>query len=76
MSEMLVDSGKKLKIKFPQEDQDKQFNWYLYYDTPVHEAPYYRKVSERVFRKQNRVPDMFIVTCSPPSTRAAHKIYD
>jgi len=30
MSEMLIDSGKKLKIKFPQEDQDKQFNWYLY----------------------------------------------
>jgi len=30
MSEMLLDSGKKLKIKFPQEDQDKQFNWYLY----------------------------------------------
>ena len=30
MSEMLVDSGKELKIKIPQEDQDKQFNWYLY----------------------------------------------
>jgi perosamine synthetase len=30
MSEMLLDSGKKLKIKLPQEDQNKQFNWYLY----------------------------------------------
>ena len=30
MTEVLLDRGKELKIKFPQENQDKQFNWYLY----------------------------------------------
>jgi perosamine synthetase len=30
LTEMLLDSGKELKTKFPEEHQDKQFNWYLY----------------------------------------------
>ncbi len=31
LTETLLDTGKKeLKIKFPEENQDKQFNWYLY----------------------------------------------
>jgi dTDP-4-amino-4,6-dideoxygalactose transaminase len=81
MSEMLVDSGKELKIKIPQEDQDKQFNWYLYtiafedsttrdkvkqkmlkhgigatvyYDPPVHETPYYRKVNASTYQNDKK----------------------
>jgi dTDP-4-amino-4,6-dideoxygalactose transaminase len=81
MSEMLVDSGKELKIKIPQEDQDKQFNWYLYtiafedsttrdkvkqkmlkhgigatvyYDPPVHETPYYRKVTASTYQNDKK----------------------
>lgn len=30
LTETLLDAGKELKIKFPEENQDKQFNWYLY----------------------------------------------